>query len=92
MENVQWEETFQEGIYKNSIVLVENLELDVSSKELEVREERRESYQMVYDFFSCCRFSLFSFKTKECLNSRSGLFSISFVDCSACYSNACICM
>ena len=39
MENVQWEETFQEGIYKNSIVLVENLELDVSSKELEVREK-----------------------------------------------------
>ena len=47
MENVQWEETLQEGIYKNSIVIVENFELDVSSKELEVREKRRESDWMV---------------------------------------------
>ena len=39
-KNEQWEETFQEGVYKNSIVVVENLELDVSSKELEVREKR----------------------------------------------------
>ena len=52
---MQWEETFQEGLHKNSIVLVENLELDVSSEELEVRVERRGSYWMVNDLSIECQ-------------------------------------
>lgn len=52
---MQWEETFQEGLYKNSIVLVENLELDVSSEELEVRVGRRGSYWMVNKLSTECQ-------------------------------------